>query len=269
MFFQPIVFSEEMYSVRTQRLTDFPMHWHSDLEIVHCRKGTFSVRLDTEEFRVEAGDILYVGSSVPHEYFQCSEDCVIALLRVGSVFIGNEVFVEIVKKQVAFPIIKENNKIQEIFDRLVALRYGEKKLENTLETQGLILFGISCILKCLPDRVHLLNLNQRLNSVLNIQSTLDYVALHFADNITLEEAAGISDYSKGAFCKMFKEATGMSFHQYLNDYRIKMACMLLRDDKSSITEIVEKVGFGDVKTFGRVFRQKMGMSPSEYRKIHQ
>ena len=113
------------------------------------------------------------------------------------------------------------------------------------------------------------NLNQRLNSMLNIQSTLDYVALHFADNITLEEAAGISDYSKGAFCKMFKEATGMSFHQYLNDYRIKMACMLLRDDKSSITEIVEKVGFGDVKTFGRVFRQKMGMSPSEYRKIHQ
>lgn len=266
MFYQPIVFSKEMYSIKTNKHADFPMHWHSDLEIIYCREGSFSARLDTDEFSIEEGDVLYVGSSMPHEYLQCSQNCVVTLLRVGSVFLGNELFVEIAKKQVATPVLMKNHKMQEILEHLIALHDGEQRIENTLEIQGFILLVISYLLKCLPEREDLVNLNQRLNSVLSVQSTLDYVALHFADNITLENAACISGYSKGAFCKIFKEATDMSFHQYLNDYRIKMACILLREEKNSITEIMERVGFGDVKTFCRVFRQKKGTSPSEYRK---
>ena len=86
MFYQPIVLSEKLYSVGTRRLSDFPEHWHSDLELIYCSKGFFFVKIEDCEYRIQAGDILFVGSAVPHMYYGTSEDNLITILRVGSIF---------------------------------------------------------------------------------------------------------------------------------------------------------------------------------------
>lgn len=58
----------------------------------------------------------------------------------------------------------------------------------------------------------------------------------------------------------------MSFIQFVNHHRIKVACQMLEEDKRNILSIALSVGFNSKSAFNRVFRQVMGDSPREYRK---
>jgi len=58
----------------------------------------------------------------------------------------------------------------------------------------------------------------------------------------------------------------MSTMEYLIRLRVKMAAIILRDTDLPISEIAYRVGFNDITHFGRMFRKRVGYSPSEYRK---
>lgn len=72
--------------------------------------------------------------------------------------------------------------------------------------------------------------------------------------------------STSCFTKTFKEATGFTFVEYLNNLRIKHAQYMLRSTDLSVSEIAEEVGFESVTHFGRVFKKFSGMSPLNFRK---
>jgi len=70
-------------------------------------------------------------------------------------------------------------------------------------------------------------------------------------------------------CKIFKESTGFTFIEYLNKMRVKEAQKLLRAKGSTVLGISEKVGFGSVSNFGRVFKEISGVSPLNFRKLEE
>ncbi|MFY9390717.1 MAG: AraC family transcriptional regulator [Limnochordia bacterium] len=72
--------------------------------------------------------------------------------------------------------------------------------------------------------------------------------------------------STSCFTKTFKEATGFTFVEYLNNLRIKHAQYMLRGTDLTVSEIAERVGFDSVTHFGRVFKKYTGISPLAYRK---
>ena len=81
----------------------------------------------------------------------------------------------------------------------------------------------------------------------------------------MEEVAAATGYGKSNFCKIFKEVTGETFHSVLNKKRIQSACDLLSETNMQISEIAAQVGFMETKTFCRVFKSSMGISPGAYR----
>ena len=62
--------------------------------------------------------------------------------------------------------------------------------------------------------------------------------------------------------RLFKEATGYSLQEYLLTYRMKMAIKLLSENKLSVSEIAEAVGYTDTFTFSKAFKRHFGQSPS-------
>lgn len=84
-------------------------------------------------------------------------------------------------------------------------------------------------------------------------------------NISLDDVVRHVGMNKTAFCVFFKQATGKTFIIYLNEYRIELACQLLKQDNLSISEICYYVGFTDIPYFNRVFKRNKGCSPSQYR----
>lgn len=267
MFYQAIDVSEELYSVKKCSLGEYPLHWHSDLEILFCMQGALNVRIDEVTYHVTKGQTLMIGSSLPHMYLPREEQNEVILLRVGSLFLRESLFAEVARKQFATAVIDNNTEIANTFERLAALSEREISTEEKLEKHGCIYFLVSLLLKNLPQAAHSYkNHNKRLNYILNIQEALDYVSQNYRNKISVETVAKIAGYEKNAFSRVFKQATDTSFHQYLNSYRIKKACVYLLESGDPVSEIAVKVGFEEPKTFWRVFKQMIGVTPNEYRR---
>ena len=77
--------------------------------------------------------------------------------------------------------------------------------------------------------------------------------------------AQVSGVSEAHFARSFKHAFGVPPHRYLLTRRIERAAALLRDTDLPITDIAFGTGWNSLGTFGRVFRDIMGESPSELR----
>lgn len=107
---------------------------------------------------------------------------------------------------------------------------------------------------------------RNLKNLDKIKTILSYVQTYYATPISIEEIANECFYSKSHFMKFFKEAMGVSFVQYLNDYRLNIAAKMLKETTGSILEIAGSTGFDNLSYFNRVFKRKYGVSPSQYRK---
>jgi YesN/AraC family two-component response regulator len=99
----------------------------------------------------------------------------------------------------------------------------------------------------------------------NIHRALTFIVEHFAEDITLEDAARQAGLSRFHFCRLFRRETGWTFLEYLHQFRVRRAQALLADRYVRITEVAYTVGFSDLSHFDRTFRRMVGRSPSEYR----
>ena len=77
--------------------------------------------------------------------------------------------------------------------------------------------------------------------------------------------ARVSGVSEAHFARSFKDAFGVPPHRYLLTRRIERAKALLRDTDLPVTDIAFRTGWSSLGTFGRIFRDITGDSPSELR----
>ena len=85
----------------------------------------------------------------------------------------------------------------------------------------------------------------------------------------VERLAGVSGVSPAHFARSFKDAFGAPPHRYLLTRRIERAKALLRDTDMPIIEVALQTGWNSLGTFGRVFRDVTGESPSALRAREQ
>ncbi len=101
-----------------------------------------------------------------------------------------------------------------------------------------------------------------------VQICQDYVWLHLTEKITVKALAEQVGYSQTYLSRKFKQETGKSIMDYINECRIERAKDLLVSCKMSIQEISEELGFGTQSYFGLQFKKTVGCSAGEYRNQH-
>jgi transcriptional regulator GlxA family with amidase domain len=101
-----------------------------------------------------------------------------------------------------------------------------------------------------------------LRSLLRAKDRMDSASHEEWSVQRLAEASGIS---QAHFARCFKQAFGIPPHRYLLTRRIERATALLRDTDLPVTEIAFQTGWQSLGTFGRIFRDITGQSPSESR----
>lgn len=99
-----------------------------------------------------------------------------------------------------------------------------------------------------------------------LSGVLDYIEENLAEKLSLWSLAELACMSVPSFSKKFKERTGMTLVQYLNDRRIRRVMQLLQDRNCTLDEIAEKTGFSNANYLIRVFKKVTGQTISEYRK---
>jgi AraC-like DNA-binding protein len=95
---------------------------------------------------------------------------------------------------------------------------------------------------------------------------VQFINLHYMEPLSLNTLAELFYLSPYYLCKVFKESTGFTFIEYLNQIRVREAQTLLRTSGFNVMGISEKVGFGSVSQFGRVFKDITEVSPLKYRR---
>lgn len=100
-----------------------------------------------------------------------------------------------------------------------------------------------------------------------MQRVLDHIDRHLDDDLDLDAMSGIAAFSKFHFHRQFMATFGLSVHRYVQLARMKRASYRLAyRDAQSITEIAMDAGYDAPDAFARAFRQRVGLSPSSFRK---
>lgn len=101
-----------------------------------------------------------------------------------------------------------------------------------------------------------------------IRKAVEYIQLHSAEPITVEQLAALSYMSPSRFYYCFKNETGQTPIEYKNHVCIRRAAaLLLVDPHRSIEQISSEVGFASATYFRRVFKHTYDYTPREYRRI--
>lgn len=96
-----------------------------------------------------------------------------------------------------------------------------------------------------------------------------YIKTSYMNPISLEDMAEIVHLSRAHLSTLFKKSVGVSFIDYLINYRMKKAAKLLVESELKIGEIASMVGYQDYAHFAKSFYKRMGMYPKKYRESNK
>jgi AraC family transcriptional regulator len=100
----------------------------------------------------------------------------------------------------------------------------------------------------------------------SLRRVIERMNTDFCTDLDLKTLAAESGYSRNHFLRMFRAATSCTPHQYFLRLRIEKAQILMKKKSLRIIDIAEACGFASQAQFSRVFKQVLGVTPSQYRR---
>ncbi len=98
-----------------------------------------------------------------------------------------------------------------------------------------------------------------------VEKAIDYIKEHIDESLSIKDVAGHVHLNVSYFSVLFKEEQGMTFIDYVTDYRLKMAEELLVQSNLSLDEISEKIGYQTTSYFIKIFKKHFQVTPKQYR----
>lgn len=100
-----------------------------------------------------------------------------------------------------------------------------------------------------------------------LQLVLSYVEANYVEKISLATVARLCGLSPFQFSRAFKKIRGITFRDFVLEFRIERAARGLRSPDASVTDVAFGAGFNDLSYFARMFRRRFGVSPSHFREV--
>jgi AraC-like DNA-binding protein len=253
----------------------FGWHFHREIELTLITAGTGQRYIGDSVEPYGPGDLVLIGSELPHTYASepsggvAMHEAVVA--QFDPDFLGSSLF--------------DKPEFQPI-DRM--LRHSQRGLEFASESAAQVARELR-ELGPLPDSIRTIALLKVLATLAHetfaprplaspdfspqlnrasrerIDEVCQYLAESYAYPISLPEVAGIAHMSPSAFSRFFHRTLGHTFTAYLTQRRIAAACRHLLDTDLSIGAIASSSGYDNLSNFNRRFRQLKHMTPREYR----
>lgn len=247
-------------------------HYHPEIELIYIEEGSGKRHVGNHISHFSDGDLLLIGSNVPHYGFSPTLND-----------IEKEIVVQFNESCFGkgFLNMVETSSISNVFDRaqLGISFHGDTKkyigqrlkrmLKKTSFEKLIELIKIFHVLS-LSDQYTILNatgtsLQVKGDDNLRIDSVYEYVRNNFSEKISVDLIANEVNMTVSSFCRFFKKTTNKTFVQFLNEYRIAHACNLLSEQSHSVLDIAFECGFSNQSNFNRAFRKITGKSPSQFR----
>lgn len=238
-------------------------HSHDFIELFYIVQGEGSFIVSNQEYQVEKNDLVIINPNVNHTE-KSSDDDSMEYITLGFDGVSFNKKDSDLKENI---IIYQDDRVEILF--LIRFLLDELKKDdpqvfyigqNILEMIILKLNQYQTIQAQVSS-------NQKINST--IYEVKKYIDLNYSDPISLDDLAKFSHLNKYYLSHSFKEETGVSPIQYLNETRIKNAKILLESSNYSISEVARFTGFSSQSFFSQRFKEITDFSPSQYRESKQ
>lgn len=244
------------------------LHSHTHYEVYFLLKGTRSFFLSNALFTLEAGTLVVIPPFAMHKTEGGPFERI--NINVSPEFLDG--FQKKVLDDLAQNIcIKLNDKnlkeIKNILKEIESVDKLQKYSQNLTKTLfGYLVFILSKINK---GNTAICKTTTFQNTSPLVLKIIDYLNKNYDKNISLATLESKFFLSKTSLCKQFNKETNCTIKNYLLNIRLNKAQFYLTKTKKSILEISEICGFCSQNYFGLIFKQKIGLSPLNYRKHQQ
>lgn len=269
---------EYPYCLHQRDLTDFviPWHWHEELELGYIQTGTSIIRTFGQEYIVHQGNGFFINTDVVDSKRNQNpgKPCLEINNLFHPVFLGGHFGSRITAKylnpvlhnrEISVHVIRRGNECTDrILDNLIVLKEMNQKEIQEIQIRNLLSETWLLLMDELSQSKSSVIASSSEKEVL-IKKMLAYIHKEYGEKLTLAAIAGSAGVSQREANRIFRDFIGQSPFEYLIEFRLERARQLLRETNLPITEIALSTGFNDGTYFGKVFREKYGLSPREYR----
>lgn len=188
------------------------------------------------------------------------QDVVIGFLHTGQVFQARPTAAQFQR------IVRWVRRLGLNVDELTLKKaYFETKVFSPARYQGCLKL-LSIFAKHLSLRATQIQARREYTEPPIIARAKEFVRRYYMDTVSLPHVAAACGASPFYFCKLFKKVTGRNFVAHVTDVRVDKAKSLLSDPTLLVSSIAYEVGFQSVTHFNRVFKTRVGKSPTDYRR---
>ncbi|WP_338595280.1 helix-turn-helix domain-containing protein [Clostridium baratii] len=250
---------------------NMPYHWHTECEIIRILEGEFILFIDEDKIVARKNDLLFIHGGIFHGGLpnNCIYECIVfdmKLLLKDNHACTKQIYDIINHNKVIAPKLPSN--IKDLNTCCTSL-FESMRLKNIgyeFITQGSLYYLIGAILE---NKLYMKNDNHTKKTkerFLQFKNVITLIENEYQNPLTLEDLSRASGMSPKYFCRFFNEMSNKTPIEYLNYYRIEIACEKLLATELSITEIALNCGFNDVSYFIKTFKKYKGLTPKKYLK---
>lgn len=256
-------------------------HTHSFFQIYYVKKGSITHFLENESSRLGHGDMFIIPPGTVH-YIASKPNTVFYAFSFTPDFLTEQNDAKKLVKNFLRSLQSNNNpgirpkvtlSTEESFHVEDIMEHISKELKQKPLAYGQVVQSYAELLVSILARSYFEAVRPSVpdhfeNNKQFVLHSVEYVENNFTEQLSLDEIAKRAVMSKQKFCSLFLDLTGHSFHDYLNLCRIKKSTEYIKQGYK-ITAIYGLCGYNDFSTFYRNFKKIMGVSPQQYKKIHE
>lgn len=254
----------------------FPWHWHSQVEFFTMREGSIEYHVPGGVEVFHKGEGAFVNSNVlhlsrAHTQEPCLQEEHLFLPLLVSGFHGSDIETKYVLPVTGNsslelfrlrPHVPEHRQMMELMAQAHRV-CGEKPLgyeilvRDLISRLWLLLFSATRELHSSGGR------GQR--DTARTKQMLSFLSGAYGRKVSLKEIADSAFVGERECLRIFQRTLGITPWEALTQKRLNRACELLRDTGLSVLEISGLCGFSGSSYFGKVFKERFGVSPKAYR----
>ncbi len=252
--------SDALSSHTVSRVTQ-KKNGNSVYSIVFAEKGSISSVIGREDFTAGQGSIILFYPEAPWNIICNSSDTLYRYIDFKGYAVP-EILAQCGIFQSGVYNISDARIASDALSRIMIA-----KSRNESEIRAVSLFMILLSEITLSEKTQSLNNASDISCLEKLRNAISLMDAEYKSARKIAEYAEICGMTSGRFSTIFEKATGKTPKKYIEDKKIDKACELLIHTAMTVSSAALCSGFCDSLYFSRVFKKKLGMSPTEYRKL--
>ncbi len=263
--------------IRVYGIDEKYLHFHNLYEIGYCRNGAGDLILDEKLLKYETGMFSLIPANYPHttisrepnfwEYLFFDLEAVVRMIYPDNPQRQRDA-IYIVNKRADLLHGANYMEIEELIKRIME-EMRDKKPYYKETTKSLMCALVMTIVRLHStmnaERATMSDTHQN-SAIMGIKPALEYIDIHFAEDIKALSLAECCSMSETNFRRVFMDNIKMSPMDYLNLVRIQNACRIMQKTEHSMEVVAAECGFANFSTFNRNFKKFLNTSPYQWKK---